>query len=91
MSVYVKYYYGQPGQTRILDATLANVTILKVTRGPFTMARTYNETVGNMQFDYSIPSGQIRFDANLPFSGPTDPTLPVSLTDLERVSVKYKV
>jgi hypothetical protein len=86
MSVRVKYYIGMVGQNKITDAALSNVSILCVTRSGMVYSRGII-TPGNLQFVYSAGPGRITFQ-NV-FNGPA-PDLPVSLTDLEQVSVKYK-
>lgn len=89
MAIIKKQYLGQPGQSFINDPALSNVTILRVVRNDLIFNRTLF-TAGNMQYVYRVGPGKIEFDSNNPFSGPA-PDQPVSINDLEKVQVKYRV
>lgn len=90
MSIRTKYYFGTVGSTGFFDPALANTTIMKVTRS----GTAYNPviTVGeasNLEVLYIASGGGIFFDPSLPFTGPA-PDLPVSINDLEKISVKFR-
>lgn len=89
MPIYTKSYLGQVGSYFITDPALSNVTILRVARNDLIFNRTL-VTAGNMQYVYNVGQGKIIFDTSNPFSGPA-PDLPVSINDLEKVQVKYRV
>lgn len=90
MSVYSKYYYGIPGQTRVTDPQLSNVTILHVARNGMTHSVTFNEEARDLQYIYSSFSGGITFAPDNPFADfvPVDGN---DLRTLEKVFVKWKV
>ena len=85
--VSVNKYIGAIGTSEIQHAALSNVTILQVTRSGATYYRSIAPSE-NLQFSYSPTMGLITFYT--PFNGP-DPSLPVTLSQLEQVSVKFKI
>lgn len=89
MSVKTKYYVGSPGSTGFFDAELSNTTILWVTRtGMVHTVITVGEAA-NQEVLYLAAGGGIFFDPNIPFTGPP-PDEPVALSQLEKISVKFK-
>lgn len=88
MTVTTKYYYGLPGQYKITDAALASVHIICVTRSGLTYYRSIISP-GNLEYKYEAGPGSIVFDNSNRFSGPdSGPIIP---SNLERISVKYKI
>lgn len=90
MSIRTKYYVGSPGSTGFFDPALSNTEIFCVTRSGSTHTVVTVGEAGNLQVLYLAPSGGIFFDPTNPFNGPA-PDLPVSINDLEKISVKYRV
>ena len=84
--ILTKNYIGYPGNRSIVDTDIALVTILQVTRSGMDYYRGIIHPV-NLQYVYHVSSGKIEFQND--FTGP-DPSLPVQLSDLEQISVKYK-
>lgn len=85
-----KQYYGTVGSTGFFDPELANTEIFLVTRSGTTYSPII--TVGeaaNLEVLYIPSGGGIFFDPALPFNGPA-PDLPVSINDLEKISVKFR-
>lgn len=89
MSIRTKYYFGNPGATGFYDAELTNTEIFCVTRsGTVYPVITVGEASG-LQVLYIAAGGGIFFAPDLPFNGPP-PDLPVTIIQLERVSVKFR-
>ena len=86
MAVKTKYYLGMPGVRYIQDSELALVTILRVTRSGIDYYRGVINPV-NLQYVYHVGPGKITFEND--FNGPP-PDLPVTLSQLEPISVKFK-
>lgn len=89
MAIRTKYYYGLPGSTGFFDAELANTEIYCITRSGLTYTKITVGEAANLQALYLAGSGGIFFDPNTPFTGPS-PDLPISINDLEKISVKFR-
>lgn len=88
MAVYSRTYYGMPGQTSIVDPTLAFVTILKVARND-SVHRKVETAPASLQFKYTNSTGQIDFDANNPFVGSSIGR--PNRFEMEKIFVKWRV
>jgi hypothetical protein len=89
MSLKTKYYFGMPGATGFFDPALSNTTIYSVTRSGTVYSVITVGEAANIQVLYLASGGGIFFDPNIPFIGPA-PDLPISINDLEKISVKYR-
>lgn len=85
MSIRTKYYFGLPGAYDIIDPALANTDIFCITRSG--TVYTDGSPTDGLTCSYQNATGRIVW-AN-PFTGPA-PDLPVSINDLEKVSVKFR-
>jgi hypothetical protein len=88
MAVYSRTYYGIPGQTSIIDPTLAFVNILKVARND-SVHRKVDSAPGNLQFKHNVSTGQVDFDANNPFTGSSIGR--PNRFEMEKIFVKWRV
>lgn len=89
MSVKTKYYFGNPGSTGFYDAELSNTNIFCVTRsGTVYPVITVGEAAG-LQVLYLTADGGIFFAPDLPFNGPP-PDQPITINQLEKISVKFR-
>jgi hypothetical protein len=86
MAVKTKYYYGDPEAYDIRDAELTNVNVLQITRSGATYSQ--GSPAAGLICVYQNAFGRILFGE--PFTGPDDPSLPVTINDLEKVSIKFK-
>lgn len=89
MSIRTKYYLGTPGSTGFFDPDLSNTVIFQVTRSGSTYSVIKVGEAANMEVLYLASGGGVFFDPSMPFTGPA-PDLPVSINDLEKVSVKFR-